>query len=202
VEYIGLGDHHNARFDHMKVSASLLDISKLENGKYQYTGIPVNDEFCPFHISVFPSEALEDKYRTDTPAIFTAMAVLIFAFTSAVFLIYDVCVERRQARVLRSAIQSAVTAEWLEGIVQDRTEKLATTNQQLHTANQRVRSAAALQLQHFACMSHEIRTPLNGIIGLSNLLLETELNASQRESMQMIVSSGALLRAMCWIFPN
>jgi len=201
VVYLGVGDLHSAQYNHMNVSAFLLDTNHIRNGKDQYTGIPVNHESCPFYISVYPSEALQDKYITSHPSVFTALAVLIFA----VFLICDVCVERRQARVMRSAVEStvtagtfesAVTAGLVEQMVQDRTEQLSKTNQQLQKASQQVRLAAALQLQHFACMSHELRTPLNGMIGLSNLMIESELSRSQRESMEMIVSSGALLRAI------
>jgi signal transduction histidine kinase len=67
-------------------------------------------------------------------------------------------------------------------------------NRDLEEANHKIESASAVQLQHFACMSHEIRTPLNCIVGLSSLLEETELNPMQQESMEMIVSSGKLLR--------
>jgi PAS domain S-box-containing protein len=47
---------------------------------------------------------------------------------------------------------------------------------------------------HFlATMSHEVRTPLNGIVGFTNLLLETTLTPEQREYMQTIRSSGEAL---------
>jgi len=64
---------------------------------------------------------------------------------------------------------------------------------ELEEANKRIREQSAAQLKHFAMMSHEIRTPLNCIIGLSSLLVETDLDESQQESLRMIVKSGDLL---------
>ncbi len=43
---------------------------------------------------------MEDDYITSNPIIFTVAAVLIFVFTSVVFLFYDVLVERRQKKVM------------------------------------------------------------------------------------------------------
>ena len=84
----------------------------------------------------------------------------------------------------------------LEDKVRKRTAALVKTNDQLEQANKEIVRHSEAQLQHFACMSHEIRTPLNCVIALSSLLEDTPLTPVQRDSLQMIITSGELLLAV------
>jgi signal transduction histidine kinase/CheY-like chemotaxis protein/ligand-binding sensor domain-containing protein len=172
-------------FDKTWVDAGSRRIAYYTNvppGKYSFRVIACNGEGV-WNLQGATLELYLEPHFYQTLWFYTLSALLLLAAAMGGY--------RLRIRQIR------VRERELERHVKERTEELQKEVTVRKRAEEAAEAGSRAKSMFLANMSHEIRTPINGILGMTELTMETELNSEQRGYLGLVkTSADALLTVL------
>ncbi|MEM5547207.1 ATP-binding protein [Pseudoalteromonas fuliginea] len=158
--------------DDEKLSAHYYDWRQLKKFKIDPQRLPQGSMLSYYEPTYFEENKM---------LIYSAIIIIL---TLSSFLMFFLILNSKRVQLLKELDSEKLKLEFR---VEQRTKELL-------TAKDEAEHLALVKSEFLANMSHEIRTPMNGVIGLTNILLESELPLKQRQYLDKIkYSSDQLL---------
>jgi len=138
------------------------------------------------------------KYQLILSAI-AAIAALIFSWSVGAGILTTVSEATRVAAAVAAGDLTTKTKTDYSGndelaklsaTINNMTHELATMKQDLIDAREGALASSRAKSEFLSSMSHEIRTPMNAVLGMAELLLDSELSAEQRRYLDIMVANG------------
>ena len=123
VTYLGKGDLHDATYDYLDISLEFESLVRdgLDGADITSSGVALNETYCPFRVSVYPSEELQEEFISFKPELISILVAVVFVITAAIFLGYDTHVETRQRLLVGKAVTShQIVSSLFPEVVRDR----------------------------------------------------------------------------------
>lgn len=129
VVFLGVNDKHDAQYDHLRVSSKITDLEEFSFTASLYSGARISDDYCPYSLHIYPTDDMRSAFITKNGGIYASVTLLVILSLGLIFLMYDCKVERRQKKVLSSAIRSSeIVSSLFPTSVQDQLYPVHTKN--------------------------------------------------------------------------
>jgi hypothetical protein len=138
VDYIGVGNLHDKKYGNLAIKRKITELEEFSISESVYSGAPINEDFCPYTLYLYPSDEIKSAFVTNNAVIFMMVTLVVFGCLVVAFAIYDFKVERRQKKVLSSAVRSSeIVSSLFPSSVQDQLYPTLVSSDQ-HLRNLRV----------------------------------------------------------------